>query len=357
MNPDPTENETPQPVEYVEIERASHAPDDVGSATPSGRRLQERVTAGVIFGLIGMLTGCLSLYIAWRTTSQEAAVVLNAYPTASPDDLTHAGFGIRVQLVNESLRPVIVERASLWVDDREITNATGYLADPQLLDQSAIAPAAITDGRFDFPISMNAREGRSVAILMDVWRPVVAAEGSDAALSARRELNQFLTSVGSLSSGNERVLELALELAPGGFQRFPIRGLVEPGIYPEAIRDASAIQRQAPLQNWLVEPLVRDARVAGLSLRRRFAGGGQVDLVQLDIWNVGSQFHRAYERPVLGQQAQLFPLDLVDGAYVATFRLGGKVIAHRSFSVPWRKSRCAPRAAVGPVWCPAARPR
>ena len=60
----------------------------------------------------------LDLYIAWNTTSQEAAVVLNAYPTASSDDLTHVGFGVRVQLVNESLRPVIVEKASLWVDGR-----------------------------------------------------------------------------------------------------------------------------------------------------------------------------------------------------------------------------------------------
>ena len=267
------------------------------------------------------------------------------------------GFGVRVQLVNESLRPVIVERASLWVNGQETTDATGYLADAQLLDQSAVAPAAITEGRLDFPISMSAREGRSVAILMDVWRPIVTASGSDEALSARRELNQFLTSVGSLSSGDERNIELGLELAPGGFQRFHIRGLVEPGIYPEAIRDASAIQRQAPLQNWLVDPLVRDGGLAGLSLRRRFAGGGQVDLVQLDIWNEGSQFHQAYERPVLGQQAVFFPLDLPDGAYVTTFRLGGKVIAHRSLSVPWRESRCEPRGSVGPVWCPATRSR
>jgi hypothetical protein len=330
-------------------------PVDTEWATAKGRRLQERVTAGLIFGLIGMLTGCLSLYIAWRTTSQEAAVVLNAYPTASADDLTHAGFGVRVQLVNESLRPVIVENASLRVDGHEVSNATGYLADAQLLDQSAIAPAAITDSRLDFPLSMNAREGSSVAILMDVWRPIVSASSSDEELNARRALNQFLTSVGSLTSGNDRHIELELELAPGGLQRFDVRGLVEPGIYPEAIRDASAIQRQAPLQNWLVEPHFTDERLDGLSLRRRFAAGGQVDLVDLDIWNVRTQFHRAYERPVLGQQAQLFPVQIPDGAYVATFRLGGKVIAHRSFRLPWSQSPCVLNEAAGPIWCPAVR--
>jgi hypothetical protein len=308
----------------------------------------------VIFGLVGMITGTLSLYITWQTTSQEAAVVLDSYPAASSEDLTHAGFGVRAQLVNESLRPVIVENASLWIDGRKTSDATGYLADPGVLDRSSAAPAEITDSRLDFPISMNAREGRSVAILMDVWQPIVSAADSTAALNARQELNQLMTSVDSLASGGERRIELGLELAPGGFQRFPIRGLVEPGVYPEAIRDASAIQRQAPLQNWVVEPRLAGNELEGLALRRRFAGGGQVDLVQLDIWRERSQFHQTYTRPVLGQQARLFPFRLPAGAYVATFRLGGDVIAHRSFSVPWREARCGLDDAVGPVWCPKA---
>jgi hypothetical protein len=304
-----------------------------------------------------MITGGLSLYITWRTTSEEAAVVLEAYPTASADDLTHAGFGVRVQLVNESLRPVIVQGASLWVDDREMTSAVGYLPDGHLLDRSATAPATITDARLDFPLSLNAREGRSIAVLMDVWRPVVTAESSEDALVARRKLNQFLTSVGSLAEESERRIELGLDLVPGGFQRFDVRGLVEPGIYPEAIRDASAIQRQAPVQTWLVEPYVTTKGLEGLTLRRRFAAADQVDLVQLDVWNVQSQFHRAYERPVLGQQAQVFPIDLAKGAgaYIATFRLGDEIIAHRSFAVPWRETGCDMENADGPVWCPPVR--
>ena len=100
------------------------APVDAEESAAKGRRLQERVTAGLIFSLIAMVTGCLSLYVAWRTSSEEAAIVLNAYPTASADDLTHAGFGVRVQLVNESLRPVIVENASLRVDGHEVSNST-----------------------------------------------------------------------------------------------------------------------------------------------------------------------------------------------------------------------------------------
>jgi hypothetical protein len=325
--------------------------NDEATSPRARRRLQDYVTAGIIFGLVGMITGGLSLYVTWRTSSEEAAVVLEAYPTASPDDLTHAGFGVRVQLVNESLRPVIVQNATLWVDDHELTSSTGYLADSQLLDQSATNPAAISDARLDFPLSMNAREGRSAVFLMDVWRPVVTAEGTAEELVARRKLNQFLTSVGSLATGSDRHIELGLELAPGGLQRFDVRGVSEPSVYPEAIRDASAIQRQAPLQTWLVEPQLNRGELDGLALRRRFATGGQVDLVQLDVWNVRSQFHERHERPVLGQQTSLFPLELPTGAYVATFRLGGDVIAHRSFTVPWSETSCELQNAMGPVWC------
>lgn len=344
----------------------THASPDLAEQPPSGRakapagvrnRVSGRMTAGVLFGLVGMITGSLSLYITWRTTSEAAAVVLDAYPTAGAEDITHAGFGVRVQLVNKSLRPVIVQDASLWVDGKKMSDATGYLDDVRLLDRSAAEPAAITEDRLDFPISMNEREGRTVAILMDVWRPIVAAEAPEAALSARRDLNQLLTSISSLASGGQRDIELGLELAPGGFQRFPVRGIVEPGEYPEAIRDASAIQRQAPFENWLVEPHLADGKLAGLALRRRFAGGGQVDLVRLDVWKERSRFHRTATRPVLGQQAQLFPLTLSSGSYVATFRLDGEVIAHRSFSVPWRESRCDFSEAVGPVWCPPAEAR
>ena len=315
------------------------------------RRPHNQLSAALIFGLVGMITGSLSLYIAWRTTSEEAATVLSAFPTASSSDLTHAGFGVRTQLVNKSLRPVIVQGASLWVDGNKISEATGYLDDARLLDRSTVSPASITDERADFPISLNAREGRPVAVLMDVWRPIVAAESPEAALNARNSLNQLLTSVGSLASGGEHAIELGLDLAPGGLKRFPIASRVEPGIYPEAIRDASAIQRQAPLQNWLVEPLAEKGRLVGLSLRRRFAGGGQADLVRLDVWKERSPYHRMYTRPVLGQQAQLFPLDLADGRYVATFRLGDDVVAYRSFSVPWRETQCSRRDAAEPLWC------
>jgi hypothetical protein len=298
-----------------------------------------------------MITGSLSLYIAWRTTSEEAATVLSAFPTASSSDLTHAGFGVRTQLVNKSLRPVIVQSGSLWVDGKKISDATGYLEDARLLDRSTLSPGAITAERLDFPISLNAREGRSMAVLMDVWRPIVAADSPEAALNARNSLNQLLTSVGSLASGGEHEIELGLDLAPGGFKRFPIRNRVEPGIYPEAIRDASAIQRQAPLENWLVEPYVANKALAGLSLRRRFAGGGQADLVRLDVWQERSPYHRTFTRPVLGQQAQLFPLKLPNGRYVATFRLGGDVVAYRSFSVPWSETRCSRRDPAEPLWC------
>ena len=107
-----------------------------------------------------------------------------------------------------------MQSATLWVDGQDATSRR----DTSRTRSSSIArprPAAISDAQLAFPLSMSAREGRSVALLMDVWRPIVTAEGTDDELSERRKLNQLLTSVSSLATGSERD-RLGLELAPGG---------------------------------------------------------------------------------------------------------------------------------------------
>ena len=337
------------------ISEASPATDGVYMTGATGRRLQERVTAGLVFGLIGMLTGCLSLYIAWRTTSQEAAVVLHAYPTASADDLTHVGFGVRAQLVNESLRPVIVESASLWVDGREVTDATGYLADAQLLDQSAFAPATITDARLDFPISMNAREGRSVAILMDVWRPIVAAAGTNEALSARRELNHFLTSVGSLGAG-DRPPDRARPRACTGW--------------------IPAVRHTRPHRAWDLpgsDPGCECAPASGPA--PELAGRAPGHATQVERPFVTTEVcRRRTGRPSSARRLEC-PLTVSSGSRAASPRSTGTAISARSrrrricgdlparrqghrtslFPLALERESLCPHGAIGPVWCPAVR--
>jgi hypothetical protein len=333
-----------------------------GSLSPStprrpdvAKRFSNRLTASLIFGLIGMLTGALSLVLTWRLSVEEAAVVLTAYPTASAVDLTHEGLGLRVELVNESLRPVIVRGASLWADREKLSEGVGFLEDVNLLDVSNVDPAAVSRGRRNFPITLNAREGRTVAVLMDVWRPVLAASSPARSRDARSRLNHFLTQLSGLSVGREAI-ELRLDHEPGGSRSFAVRRVTPPDPYPEAIQNASAIDKQAPFQIWLVSPLAKGKVLAGLQLRRTFAGTGQVNLVRLDVWREGSLLHRSFTRPVVGRQSTLFPLPaLARGRYTATFRIDGTVVAYRSFVVPWRPDRCGPpvRAvdALPPAWC------
>src|SRR5215204_7429713 len=164
---------------------------------PRPKRLGGWANAGFIFGLVGMLTGTLSLFLSWRVTQEEAAVALQAYPTAQPTDLTHEGFGVRVEIVNRSLRPVIVRRASLWAAGEHLSEATGYLDDVRVLDASAANPESVTQGRRQLPMTVSAREGRTVALLMDVWTPIVTAASPTEERSARRRLNRFLTDIGS----------------------------------------------------------------------------------------------------------------------------------------------------------------
>jgi hypothetical protein len=322
--------------------------DDAAAFQPSARRwLGRHLSTGLVFGLIGMVTGVLSLTLAYRTHNEQAAVDVVAYPSAGSSDLTHAGLGVRVQLVNQSLRPVIVRSASLWNGQNRVADAIGYLEDARELDRANTDPAAISRDRLDFPLGMNSREGRTIAFLLDVWRPIVSVADPVSAAEARNRLNKLLIALGSVSSPRVASgIELQLVLAPGGIRRFPLQRLVPPGIYPEAIRDASEIQRESTLQNWVVAPLTKAQRLTGLLLRRTFAGAGEVDLVRLEVWKERSPVHQTVVRPVVGQQVRLFPLvRLPAGAYTAVFELDGKVVAYQEFSLPLRRGSCAPRTA------------
>jgi hypothetical protein len=316
------------------------------------------MSAAILFGLIGMLTGISSLILSWQTSKEQSEIVLHAYPTASSTDLTHAGFGLRVELVNQSLRPIIIRSASLWDAGEKISDGVGYLDDVKLLELSNVDPAALGRSRRDFPITLGERQGRTVAVLMDVWTPVMTAASSSGEQSARARLNRFLTRIAGLSQttgASPREIELRIDSVPGGSRSFPVKSAPPSAVYPEAIKSANAIEKQTSFQTWKVDPFVRKKVLAGLRLRRTFAGTGEVDIVHLDLWQEGSPAHRRISRPVVGQQSTLFPLSgLPPGRYTGTFELDGQVVAYRSFALPWRDS-CAGRARAlvqaAPRWC------
>jgi hypothetical protein len=294
------------------------------------------MSLALVVGLVGMVTGVTSLYIAWSAQSEEAALRLNAYPTADLGDITPQGLAIRVELVNEGLRPIVVRSAQLLLDDAPVANASAWIDDAGVLEDAASEPSRLISSQRTFPISLDAREGKAVALVMDVWTPLVGASSEKAEKAARDKFKELTASLALLSPGAEsRELQLQLDRAPGGIGLFPVSGVSVPTSSVDAIDAAGALLRRVPPQFWKVGLFQRGDALAGMTLRRRFAGANEIDLARLDIWNLHALFHGSFVRPVIARQRTLFPLHgLRDGEYIATFRVEDKIVAYKSFALP-----------------------
>ena len=303
--------------------------------------------AALTFGLIGMLTGVLGLVFSVLAQHEQQVVKFAAYPSAGLSDLTPQGLGVRVQVVNQSLRPVVVRGASLYGGTDRLARATGYFTDTRVLDSAEVDPTQLTSRLTNLPLNIGAREGRAMALLLDVWKGV-SEDANPKAQAARTRLNDTLNGLDPVST-TTKSLTLVLDLAPGGSRRFVLRSVGTP----------AASQQPGTGSGWVLSPLGSPPKLLGLLLRNPSAGVREVDLVRLDLWKADSTLHRSMTRPVLGQQAATFPLvGLPNGSYAAAFVLGGRVIANRSFTLPWRREPCAvglQAEAAGltptPAWC------
>jgi hypothetical protein len=317
--------------------------DDSAAKGAEHRRWRAHISPELLFGLIGMLTGITGLLFAYQSQHEQQVVSFAAYPTAGADDLTVGGLGVRLQLVNQSLRPVIVRNASLWQGKTRLADATGYLRDARELALANVDPDSVKAKIAQFPLNLGAREGRSAALLLDVWNGV-SGDAATAALAVDK-LNLTLNALGPGARPNPP-FELELDLAPGGARRFPIVTLPPINVNQQAGATASGTE-----PSWVITPLGQPPRLIGLLLRHATAGEGDVELARLDLWKQGSPNERSIERPVIGREATTFPLaDLASGAYTVAFSVDGKIVANRSFSLPWRRvgsARIAEGCAVG----------
>jgi hypothetical protein len=297
--------------------------------------LPKGMNVAIIVALVGMATGVTSLYITWRSTSEESALRLDAYPTASQTDISPQGLGVRTELVNESLRPVVIRSADLLLDGEVVSKASGWIGDAGLLERAASEPSRLTTSMRTFPIGLGAREGKSVVLMMDVWTPFVDASSDSDESAARGSFRQLTATLASLPTDRESDrLKVRLNHVPGGSHLYPVSAVSVPSSSVDAIETAGALLRRVPPQLWVVDLLTRGKGLRGITLRRRFAGADEVDLARLDIWNVRSPFHRTLVRPVVARQQTLFPLrKLARGNYIATVGVNNQVVAYKSFAV------------------------
>jgi hypothetical protein len=332
------------------VSKSNHDPASAGGEIEKNGSSRIGSRLALVFGLIGMLTGVLGLVFSYRAQHEQEVLKFAAFPHAALSDLTGAGLTVRVQLVNQSLRPVVVQGASLWNGNERLANASGYLQDTRILDNPNSDPAELTSELADLPLNIGAREGRTTALLLDVWSGISSATISTSQ-AAQQNLNLALNGL-NVGLYPRSPLTLELDLAPGGPHRFVLAGAGQ--------TTAMGQGGSAKQPTWLVSPLGRPPRLIGLLLRHTSAAVGEVELVRLDLWNQTSAFHETTTRPVLSEQATTFPLaNLPRGTYSATFELGGEVIAHRSFSVPWLREPCAVGlqeataldGTASPAWC------
>ena len=187
------------------------------------------MNVALVVALVGMATGVTSLYITWRSTSEEAALRLDAYPTASQNDITPQGLGVRTELVNESLRPVVLRSAELLLDGEAVAKASGWIGDVGLLERATSEPTRLVTSQRAFPIGLGAREGKSVVLMMDLWTPFVDASSDADESAARASFRQLTATLASLPADAESSrLKVKLDHVPGGSDVYPVTAVTVP---------------------------------------------------------------------------------------------------------------------------------
>ena len=299
-------------------------------------RTRRGLSVAIVVAFVGMATGATSLYLTWSARSEEAALLLSAYPTASQNDITPQGLGLRVELVNGELRPVVVRSADLLLDGEVVSAASGWVDNVGLLDQAASNPSLLRGALRTFPITLDARAGKEVALMMDVWSPLVGASSTRDETVTRKSFRELTATLATLPIGAESDrLRLRLNHAPGGSDLYALSAVRTPTSSVSVVEAAAALMNSVPPQLWAID---RPEGLAGITIRRRLAGADEIDLVRLDLWNDQSPFHLTFVRPVVARQQTFFPLpDLPRGAYIATFMVKGDVVAYRSFAVQSRR--------------------
>jgi len=276
--------------------------------------------------LVGAFTGIVGLTITSRQSQEERQVTVRLLARANGRDYSNEGFGLRVALVNESLRGVSVVGARLYIDGHRLDVADGFLLATRVLDRQLIEPAGVTDQRRELPFSMPSRSERNIALLFSSLtdtRNNRIQRGYLANLPHRAQrLAEFAAFAGSLRP--KARVTLSLDLVPGG--RRLTRVLSLPGMTPRF--------------QWQIVLDGPRKRVSSISLRRKLGAQGQSDMVQLDVWaEVGPAVHRRIRRPIVGDAFTRFPIrGLPPGRFVYVFQIYGHVIAGGRFYSP---DRCA----------------
>jgi hypothetical protein len=271
------------------------------------------------------MTGIAGLVVASQQRGEERRIVVRIVARGNGRDYSNEGFGLRVTLVNESLRGLTIVGARLYIDGKRIGTADGFLADPRVLDRQLLYPGAVSDERRELPLGLAPRAERSIALLFPDVYDNFPLTGDPKALPPSRQQRRLLafSSFVHDTRDNARV-SLSLDLAPGGRRVIRVAQLV--GMTPKF--------------QWQVSLDGPGKRVTSISIRRKLGAEGQTSSAVLDLWgDTPPRTHRRISRVIVGADWTRFPFGrLPDGRYLYAFLIDGTPVAGGRFRTP---DRCA----------------
>lgn len=279
-----------------------------------------------------MAIASVALILSFLADKEEAAVDFDAAASVNSLGSTPAGYAIRISLVNDSLRPVIVRSMRLKVSGKPVARIASFLSDDRAgSDASSLGDEPLEEARA-LPLALAARGTRTLVGLADFTAAAAQARrGKKTPLVMRarefcRELPRTLPLTGRLVETSSRTLsklELELDVDPGGAQIVPVN-------LGRVVGGANA---------WRMD--VTGARIHpnGIVFWRRIAAPSALRFITLKIWTWDGHMRRSASLPVVGGaygEVRFAPLP--SDSYRAALFQHGEPLAVGLFHVPLSSS-------------------
>lgn len=264
-----------------------------------------------------------ALILSILANQEETAVKFDAAAAVNPLGSTPAGYAIRISLINDSLRPVIVRSMELKESGKPTAPITSFLIDNRAGSDATALGDEPLETAHSLPVALGARSARTLIGLADFSVPAAQAHsGKHTPLLARAE--EFCREIQkSPSRRNELKLELEIKIDPGDPQTVPIR-------LTKVVGGANA---------WRMDVTGAKAHPNGMVFWRRISAPAALRLITLKIWTWDGHLERTASLPMAGAaygEVRFTPLR-ADGYRAALLR-DGEPLAVGLFRVPLTSS-------------------